>query len=70
MLQKNRELRKSFEYENCISLFGRFFRFIRETGYDGDLTFEGTGFDQNGKVDIRSLNAQFDLARDYLSRKG
>ena len=50
--------------------FGRFFRFIRETGYDGDLTFEGTGFDQNGMVDIRSLNAQFDLARDYLSRKG
>ena len=50
--------------------FGRFFRFIRETGYDGDLTFEGTGFDQNGKVDIPSLNAQFDLARDYLSRKG
>ena len=49
--------------------FDRFFRFLRETGYAGDLTFEGTGFDQTGAVDIRGLNEQFTLARDYLNRE-
>lgn len=47
--------------------FDRFFRFIRETGYRGDFTFEGTGFDQDGQVNIRNLNDQFALARKYLS---
>ena len=49
--------------------FGRFFRFVSETGYTGDMTFEGTGFDQTGAVDISALNEQFDLARDYLNRE-
>ena len=47
--------------------FGRFFRFVRGTQYDGDFTFEGTGFDQSGFVNIRDLNDQFTLARKYLS---
>ncbi len=47
--------------------FGRFFRFVRETGYTGDFTFEGTGFDQTGYVSIANLNGQFALAREYLS---
>ena len=47
--------------------FDRFFRFIKETGYQGDFTFEGTGFDQTGHVDIPALNAQFALARRYLA---
>ena len=47
--------------------FDRFFRFIRETRYTGDFTFEATGFDQTGHVDIRNLNDQFALAREYLS---
>jgi len=47
--------------------FSRFFRFVKETGYTGDFTFEGTAFDQSGQVHIRDLNEQFTLARKYLS---
>lgn len=47
--------------------FSRFFRFVRGTGYTGDFTFEGTGFDQTGHVHIQDLNDQFALARKYLS---
>ena len=43
---------------------------IRETGYRGDFTFEGTGFDQTGHVDIGGLNEQFALARTYLNGEG
>lgn len=46
--------------------FSRFFHFVRKTGYTGDFTFEGTGFDRNGQVNIQNLNDQFDLAREYL----
>ena len=48
--------------------FGRFFRFVRETGYSGDFTFEGTGFDKTGTVNIRNLNEQFALARKYITQ--
>jgi len=47
--------------------FDRFFRFIRETGYRGDFTLEGTGFDQTGHVNLDALNEQFALVRKYLS---
>lgn len=46
--------------------FDRFFRFIKRTEYSGDFTFEGTGFDQSGQVNIRNLNDQFSAARKYL----
>ena len=46
--------------------FDRFFRFTRETGYAGDFTFEGTGFCQDGHVEIDELNKQFAIARTYL----
>ena len=36
-------------------------------GYSGDFTFEATGFDQKGIVNIRNLNDQFALARTYLN---
>ena len=49
--------------------FDRFFRFVLKTGYTGDFTFEGTGFDQQGVVNIRSLNEQFALARTYLKKE-
>ena len=49
--------------------FDRFFRFVRKTGYRGDYTFEATGFDQQGIVNTDRLNAQFELARDYLKRR-
>ena len=49
--------------------FGRFFRFIRETGYTGDFTFEGTGFDQTGQVNLGNLNDQFALAEKYLNKE-
>ena len=48
--------------------FGRFFRFVGETGYSGNFTFEGTGFDMTGAVNISSLNEQFALARKYLNQ--
>ena len=49
--------------------FDRFFRFIRETGYTGDFTFEATGFDQTGQVHLQDLNEQFALARNYLNKE-
>ena len=49
--------------------FRRFFRFIRETGYTGDFTFEGTGFGPDGSVRINDLNEQFARARAYLNRR-
>ena len=48
--------------------FGRFFRFVGETGYSENFTFEGTGFDMTGAVNISSLNEQFALARKYLNQ--
>lgn len=48
--------------------FDRFFRFTRKTGYTGDYTFEGTGFDHTGQVRIGDLNDQFALARKYLNQ--
>lgn len=48
--------------------FDRFFRFVRKTGYTGDYTFEGTGFDHTGQVRIGDLNEQFALARKYLNQ--
>ena len=48
--------------------FEHFFRFVRQTAYRGDFTFEATGFDQTGTVNIRNLNEQFALARRYLDQ--
>ena len=49
--------------------FDRFFAFVRQTGYQGDFTLEGTGFDAHGQVNLDMLNAEFALARDYLNGK-
>ena len=46
--------------------FDRFFSFVRQTGYTGDYTFEGTGFTGDGRVLIDDLNEQFASARNYL----
>ncbi len=48
--------------------FERFFRFVGKTGYTGNFTFEATGFDKTGSVNIQTLNEQFALARKYLNR--
>ncbi|MBP5725822.1 MAG: sugar phosphate isomerase/epimerase [Clostridia bacterium] len=48
--------------------FERFFRFVGQTGYQGDFTFESTGFDQTGAVNFGKLNEQFALARKYLDQ--
>lgn len=48
--------------------FERFFRFVSESGYEGDFTFEATGFDQTGTVNIPRLNEQFTLAKRYLNK--
>lgn len=49
--------------------FDRFFAFVRKTGYRGDFTFEGTGFDREGTVHLDMLNEQFVLAEKYLNRR-
>ena len=46
--------------------FDRFFGFIKKTGYTGDFTFEATGFDREGRVDLDMLNRQFRKARAYI----
>ena len=48
--------------------FERFFRFIGQTAYTGDFTFEATGFDRTGTVNIQNLNEQFALARKHLDQ--
>ena len=48
--------------------FERFFQFVKQTGYTGGFTFEATGFDKTGTVNIRNLNEQFALARKYLNQ--
>ena len=47
--------------------FDRFFAFVRKTGYRGDFTFEATGFDQEGKINLDRLNRQFEKARTYIA---
>ena len=48
--------------------FDKFFGFIHKTGYRGDFTLEATGFDQAGTVNIKLLNDQFGLVRNYLCK--
>lgn len=47
--------------------FGLFFDFVFKTDYEGDFTFEATGFDLQGIVHPDLLNDQFALARTYLN---
>ena len=47
--------------------FDRFFRFIKETEYQGDFTLEATGFDKTGNVNFDMLNTQFRNVRDKLN---
>ncbi len=46
--------------------FERYFAFLRSTGYDGDITTEGVAFDEEGNVDVKLLNKQFDYIREKL----
>lgn len=39
--------------------FGKFFDFIRHTGYDGTFTVEATAFGADGKIDVDMLNDCF-----------
>ncbi len=45
--------------------FDRFFKHVRSTGYQGDFTFEATGFDRQGEIHTDVLNEQFRRAREY-----
>ena len=47
--------------------FDRFFRFIKQTAYQGDFTLEATGFDKTGAVNFDMLNTQFARVRSYLN---
>lgn len=46
--------------------FGRFFEYIRGTGYDDTFTVESTAFDSTGAVNIGMLNEQFAYLRRML----
>lgn len=46
--------------------FGKFFEFVRKTGYDGTFTMEATALDSDGVVDVAMLNGQFVRVRKYL----
>ena len=46
--------------------FDRFFKYIKDMGYDGTFTLEATGFDFNGDIDFEMLNAQVPLLKEYL----
>lgn len=47
--------------------FSRFFKYIRETSYEGDFTVESTAFNSEGVIDVRLLNRQFQYIREALS---
>lgn len=46
--------------------FGRFFDFVRRTGYKDTFTVEATAFDQTGAVDTEMLNGCFEQIRNYM----
>lgn len=46
--------------------FDRFFKHIKNIGYDDTFTLEATGFDENGNVDIDRLNSQIPIIKEYL----
>lgn len=48
--------------------FGRFFDFVRKTGYDGTFTVEATAFNREGVVDTEILNGCFEKIRDYMRK--
>lgn len=44
--------------------FGRFFDFVRQTGYTGDITVESTSFDKTGRIDIEKINRSLLTVRE------
>ncbi len=46
--------------------FGKFFAFVKQTGYQGAFTVEATAFNAEGVVDIQMLNESFEKIREYL----
>ena len=46
--------------------FDRFFQFIKEIGYQDTFTVEATAFNQEGAVDIQTLNEQFRYIRERI----
>lgn len=46
--------------------FEMLFSFLREVGYSGTFTVEGTSFDSNGIVDTVSLNSDFEYIKAHI----
>jgi len=46
--------------------FDKFFAFIKEIGYQGDFTTEATSFNQQGDIDVDTLNQSLDKIRSLL----
>lgn len=46
--------------------FDRFFSFLKDTGYAGDITVECTSFDQTGAWDLNKLNRSIEKVRAYM----
>ena len=49
--------------------FKRFFRYIKEIGYDDTFTVEATAFRKDGTVDIDMLNKAYEDVRRFLSEQ-
>lgn len=47
----------------------RFLNFVKDTGYKGDFTTEGSAVRQDGTVDVDLLNEQFGFIRGYMCNK-
>lgn len=46
--------------------FERFFKFVRQTGYDGTFTVESTAFDATGAVDLDMINRETEYIRKHM----
>ena len=49
--------------------FERFFTFLSNTGFDGDITTEGVAFDEDGNVNVELLNQQFEYIRGKMKQE-
>ena len=46
--------------------FEKFFQYVKDIGYRGTFTVEATAFNQEGIVDIKMLNEQFQYIREQI----
>ncbi len=57
---------KTLHIEEGVVDFERFFKFIKDIGYDGAFTVEGTSFNKDGIIDTVSLNRDFEYIKNHI----